>query len=73
MQQRLQPVERLCGIGTDGFERDAQAAVEIGGEHFHDAVSGKRLVAFVNENVAVESLHRADEFRGGPRVKTELI
>ena len=73
MQQRFQPVERPRRIGSDRFERDAQAAVQIGGEHFHDAVGGKLRVAFDDEYVAVELLHRAHEFRRRPRVEAEFI
>ena len=73
MQQRRQPVERPGGVGAGRFERDAQAAVKIGGEHFHDAVGGKRGVVFVNENVAVEALHRAHELRRRPRVQAEFV
>ena len=73
MQQKFEPIERLRGIGPSRFENDVRATIEVRGEHFHDAARGKFGFAFVNENIAIETMHRAHELRRGSRVKAEVV
>ena len=73
MQQKFESIERLLGIRPGRFENEVRAASEVRGEHFHDAPGGKFGFAFVNENIAIETMHRAHELRRGSRVKTEVV
>ena len=73
MQQRFEPVERLRGIRPGRFENDVRAAIKVRREQFHDAARGEFVFTFLNENIAIEAMHRAHELRGGSRVKAEFV
>ena len=73
VQQKFETIERLRGIWTVRFENDVRAAIEVRREHFHDAPRGEFVFAFLNENIAIETMHRAHELRRGSRVKAEVV
>ena len=54
-------VAEMIGIvlRADGFERDAQAAVEIGAQHFENAAAKKPFFPFANRDLRIERLDAA--------------
>ena len=73
LQQPLQPIERVLGIGTDRLDYDRRSAIEICCEHFDDARGGKTILAFAQRDLRFELLHRAHKLRRRARVQPEFV
>jgi hypothetical protein len=65
---------RVCSASGPGrFDKNARAAVQPRAQHLEDALRGILLITVQDLHVALEALHAADELRGRPGVKPELI
>ena len=66
-------LQRFLRIAADRLEGHPGAAIEVRRQNLENARARIFLVAFDDEDLALEGLHRADELRRGTRVQPQFI
>jgi len=72
-EQFFQAGDGGLGVGSACFEHGAGTAIEIGAQDVNQAGRGKSLFTFDQSYLGPKTIGDADELRGRPGVKAELV
>jgi hypothetical protein len=72
-QKLFEPIQCVFRVGPDRLERYSRAAIKVGAEHLEDTRRRESFLSLAQHDFGSEAHGASDEFRGRPRVQTELV